>query len=294
MYYSDSELSLMNRSISEWLQEYRLVVQSYNIGEKTQRNRVTLINWIESQIGNKPVGFIKPYEIAAVIKPITLQSPSKAKRLLIEIKNMFTEAVIYGWTDKNPAAYLKHVPYKVQRERLSLEDWRKLFKASKNSPKWVSRLLLLALVTGQRRSDLQKIQFSDVWDNKLHITQQKTGTKLAIPLQLKLDAIGVSVEDTINSCRYYCNKGNTLIRKTTGQPPCPTYLSIVFETLVRQELPGKNTSLHECRSLSERLYREQGINTRLLLGHKHQAMTDLYNDDRGLDGGKYIDVPLNR
>lgn len=41
-------------------------------------------------------------------------------------------------------------------------------------------------------------------------------------------------------------------------------------------------SLHECRSLSERLFRAQGIDTRILLGHKHQAMTDVYNDDRGL------------
>ncbi|MFZ1872215.1 MAG: integrase, partial [Chania sp.] len=32
-----------------------------------------------------------------------------------------------------------------------------------------------------------------------------------------------------------------------------------------------------------RLYREQGINTQLLLGHKSQKQTDRYNDDRGKD-----------
>ncbi|EMH0061428.1 tyrosine-type recombinase/integrase [Providencia rettgeri] len=40
-------------------------------------------------------------------------------------------------------------------------------------------------------------------------------------------------------------------------------------------------SFHEQRSLSERLYRDQGINTKDLLGHKSQKMTDKYNDDRG-------------
>ncbi len=38
-------------------------------------------------------------------------------------------------------------------------------------------------------------------------------------------------------------------------------------------------SFHEQRSLSERLYREQGINIQKLLGHKSQAMADKYNDD---------------
>ncbi|ELV7529536.1 integrase, partial [Edwardsiella ictaluri] len=32
---------------------------------------------------------------------------------------------------------------------------------------------------------------------------------------------------------------------------------------------------------SERLYREQGLETQKLLGHKSQKMTDKYNDDRG-------------
>jgi len=39
-------------------------------------------------------------------------------------------------------------------------------------------------------------------------------------------------------------------------------------------------SFHEQRSLAERLYRKQGINTQLLLGHASQEMTDKYNNDR--------------
>lgn len=42
-------------------------------------------------------------------------------------------------------------------------------------------------------------------------------------------------------------------------------------------------TFHEQRSLSERLYRAQGLNTQQLLGHKNQAQTDKYNDDRGKD-----------
>jgi len=42
-------------------------------------------------------------------------------------------------------------------------------------------------------------------------------------------------------------------------------------------------TFHEQRSLSERLYREQGVDTQKLLGNKTQKMTDRYNDERGKD-----------
>lgn len=41
-------------------------------------------------------------------------------------------------------------------------------------------------------------------------------------------------------------------------------------------------SLHEIRSLSARLYRDQGIDVQTLLGHKDAEVTSLYLDDRGL------------
>lgn len=46
---------------------------------------------------------------------------------------------------------------------------------------------------------------------------------------------------------------------------------------------GTPASFHEQRSLSERLYSEQGVNTKDLLGHKSQKQTDRYHDDRGKD-----------
>jgi integrase len=55
---------------------------------------------------------------------------------------------------------------------------------------------------------------------------------------------------------------------------------------------GTLPSLHKCRSLAERLYRAQGIDTQTLLGHRKQAMTDVYNDDRGLSRGKWRTLQL--
>ncbi|EPE5478197.1 integrase, partial [Escherichia coli] len=49
---------------------------------------------------------------------------------------------------------------------------------------------------------------------------------------------------------------------------------------------GTPPSFHEQRSLSERLFREQGVDTKILLGHSNQKMTDIYNDARGKEWKK--------
>ncbi|MCP0941511.1 integrase, partial [Klebsiella pneumoniae] len=51
---------------------------------------------------------------------------------------------------------------------------------------------------------------------------------------------------------------------------------------------GTPPSFHEQRSLSERLYREQGIDTQILLGHTSKTMTDRYNDSRGKEWKKLV------
>jgi hypothetical protein len=38
--------------------------------------------------------------------------------------------------------------------------------------------------------------------------------------------------------------------------------------------------------LAQREYRDQGINTKKLLGHKREEMTEVYDDLRGCDWGK--------
>lgn len=284
---------LADKPILDWLVEYVKIIKSYNITAKTVANRMPYVNWIRKKLGSKLIGHIKPYEIAIELKLEYKSSPSKARRLLIEIKNMFTEAIIYGWIDKNPAMYLKSQPVTIMRQRLTLEEWIELYAYAKSSrSSYAPTLLELAIITGQRRSDILKMQYSDIKDGNLLVTQQKTGTKLAIPLKLRLDIINLSLEEVIESSRAYTTEGSAFIRKTQGEPPCESTLSSVFQRLVQISGIDKNTSLHECRSLSERLYREQGINTRLLLGHKHQSMTDMYNNDRGLNKDTYTLVPI--
>lgn len=135
------------------------------------------------------------------------------------------------------------------------------------------------------------MKFSDIWDDHLYVIQEKTGSKLAIPLSLKCDAIGMTLEQVITLCRdnivsqHLIHFTHNTTHARLGRLVQPNTLSTSFKKI--RDLSGlvwdKGTSpgFHEIRSLSERLYREQKVNTKDLLGHKSQRQTGRYNDDRG-------------
>jgi len=290
------------RTLGQWVETYREIIEARPLSYKTKANRYSALTHLMASLGARVISAIRPHEVAGMVNRLAEKRPQTAKRVLMESKDVFNEAVSYGWIDRNPAAQIKAPHVKVQRHRLTIEAWLAIrAHAQERMPPWVSRMLVLALVTGQRRSDLCKMRFADVWDDHLHIEQAKTGARLALPLALKLNAIDTTLEQAIDACRGYATGTEFMLRKHNGKQLVEASLSARFEEAREESTPactdGLPVSLHECRSLSERLYRAQGINTMVLLGHKNQAMTDIYNDDRGLSKGqwktlKLIDQPL--
>jgi len=286
------------RTLGQWSGVYDQIIAGLPITDKTKANRRCSMAHVLRGLGrDRIISSIRPHDVSAFIGRVHKEHPPLAKRVLIEAKSIFSGALTYGWVDRNPADQVRAQRVTVARNRLTLEQWTAIHgHAAAHMPGWVSRMMVLALVTGQRRSDLVKMRFADVWDDHLHIEQAKTGAKLALPLALRLDALGLTLGDVIESCRDYAVGDEYLLRKSTGKRPGDASLSARFEEAREASIAppksGAPTSLHECRSLSERLYRAQGINTMVLLGHKHQAMTDMYHDDRGLSDGQWKTLTL--
>ena len=195
----------------------------------------------------------------------------------------------------NPAAATKSPRVKVSRLRLDLSEWKRIFQQAEGKP-YLQNGMLLALLTAQRPMDLCGMKFSDIWDDHLHITQSKTGAKLALPLSLRLDPLGITLGEVVDRCRG-TGRSKFLLHYTTrgrkyGTQVKPTVISVMFAN-ARDAAKinwgdGTPPSFYEQRSLSERLYHQQGIDTQVLLGHKHQRMTDLYHDDRGKEWTKLV------
>lgn len=288
------------RTLSEWLDmhEQQVLMKGYKV--QTVRNRTASIRHLRRLWGSRPIMALRAHEIISALRHEFLpERTSTAQRVLAELRDAYNEAIANDWAESNPAAHVKLPAHRVKRKRLSFEVWqqmRELARASRQ--RWLESLLLLALVTGQRRADLAKMREADVHDGHLLVEQQKHagkgyGARVAIPLALRLDAIGMTLSEVIDQCRDIGTPGPTLLRKSGGGALEESSLSIRFAECIRAVCgesayqPSEWPSLHEVRSLSARLYSAQGIDVQTLLGHKHAEMTDLYKDDRGLSAKEF-------
>lgn len=95
------------RTMNEWAVTYRKVIAAKPISEKTKANRASSLSHILSHFGDRIISGIKPHEIAAMVLDTYASHPQKAKRVLIEARDAFNEALNYGWIDRNPALSVK-------------------------------------------------------------------------------------------------------------------------------------------------------------------------------------------
>lgn len=179
----------------------------------------------------------------------------------------------------------------VIRERLSLDQFLAI-RAVASVP--LQRAMNLALVTAQRREDILQMQFSDFMNGNLQVEQGKTGTRLSLSGAIRLEAVGMSIEQAIAECRdlvisrYVIHHVRTMAGVKAGQQLSANGLSHSFQRA--REAAGIDAaqgrtppSFHEIRSLSERLYKaERGAEfAQAILGHKTARMTAVYDDLRG-------------
>ncbi len=292
-------------TLSEWLVTYRKAVAERGYKLQTMRNRAAALKHVEAAWGAMPLRGIRPVDIASRLKAWT---PHTARRVLGELRDVYTEAVNNGAAETNPAAHVKPPASPGLRKRLTLDTLQAMLEQSRTSPqRWVHAMLLLALHTGQRRADLAKMRFDDVVDGHLRIEQQKKarkliGARVAIPLGLRLECTGMTLGDVIELCRGIGAPGDTLLRKAGGGAIEMSSLSARFRQHI-VEVCGRDAykrfewpSLHEVRSLSARTYIAEGMEpavVQTLLGHKHAEMTKVYLDDRGLTEAEWktVDAP---
>jgi hypothetical protein len=163
-------------TLSAWLETYRRAVAERGYHQQTLRNRAASLKHVESMWGEMPLRGIRPVDIASKLKLFT---PHTARRVLGELRDVYTEAVNNGAAETNPAAHVKPPKAAGLRKRLTLDTLQAMLVESRTcSQRWVHAMLLLALHTGQRRADLAKMRFDDVVDGHLRVEQQKKARKL--------------------------------------------------------------------------------------------------------------------
>jgi len=203
----------------------------------------------------------------------------------------FDRAIARGIRDDNPARTLDAVRVRVMRSRLTLEVFWKAYEATPLL--WLKNAMLLALVSGQDRDSVGTAEFTAIRDEAWWNERTKTGARIILPLDLRLDCIGLSLGDVVKRCRSTGILSRHLIHQTQRAKGARLGKAIHLDMLSRRfraavmslgiEWAEKQPpSFHEIRSLSGRLHKEQGdISPQELMGHKDPRTTAIYTDGRG-------------
>lgn len=283
---------------STWLDRYQAIqddrLKNGDIRLNTYKQKAKPVSLLRERAGMKLISAVDVRDIAQLLEEyISAGQPRMAQVVRSVLIDVFKEAQHYGEVPPgyNPALATKQPRRKITRQRLSLEEWQKIFDIADASHRYMGNAMLLALITGQRLGDISKMKFSDIWEDHLHVIQEKTGSKIAIPLSLRLNAINWSLRDVVARCRDYAVSPYLVhFFRTTSQAERGSQVksnTLTMNFSKARDLAGIDwgkgspATFHEQRSLSERLYKEQGLDTQKLLGHKTQQQTDRYHDDRG-------------
>lgn len=287
-------------TVTLWLERYmNLQKERQEAGElkpNTLKQKIKPVRMFNEYCGMMPMNSITALHITQIIDEIRHEGHQRMAQVVrMVLIDVFKEAQHSGIVPPgfNPALATRQPRNKVKRQRLSLAEWQTIYARAERMRPYLRNGMLLAVVTGQRIGDICNMKFADIWDGCLHVVQEKTGSKLAIPLSLHCSALDVSLSDAVTQCRdLVVSKYLVHYRHATSQVPrggqvttnnLTTAFSKARDNCGLNWPPDAAPTFHEQRSLSERLYSEQGINTQKLLGHKSPGMTEKYHDDRGKD-----------
>lgn len=249
---------------------------------------------IRKALGEKECHALTVKDVSDVIEAIKDRGKLRwAQAIRSRMVNVFAKGVALGWMDKNPAAITEKMSVKVTRGRLSLEAFNAILKRAPEVAEWLPNAMLLALVSGQDRSTIARWEKDSIVGDVSVVRRSKTEVRIAIPLALRMDAIGMSLADVIAQCnatgvesKYLIHHHRKHVNTFKGQHVKIGSVSQAFADA--RELAGivgeGVPTFHEIRSLTKRLYLDQGgIDTKALLGHATEQTANLYANSRGME-----------
>ena len=287
-------------TVTTWLDRYLAIQQERletgDIKLNSVKQKKKPVELLRQHSGMMYLKDITTLEIAEVVDIVKAQGYNRMAQVVrTTLIDVFKEAQHAGHVPPgyNPAQATRQPRNRVIRERLSLEEWKAIYAAAEHHPPYLQCAMLLAVVTGQRIGDISRMKFTDIWDDMLHVEQEKTGAKVALPLSLRCEALNISLREVVAKCRdavvskYLVHFRHSTSQATRGDKVSASSITTTFKKARNRSglswSDGKAPTFHEQRSLSERLYEGQGIDTQKLLGHKSPQQTARYHDDRGKD-----------
>lgn len=259
--------------------------------KNTARGHRSLDKKIRAKLGGVMCSALTVMQCAEFLDGLAA-NPRTQESTRSRLMSVCREAQVKGWMEGNPAEITRKPTVTVQRGRLTLDTFKAIYAKAAEVNEWLQHAMMLGLVTGADRSSIALLQRSDVMpDGYLIVTRPKTGARVAIPLALTLDVVGVTLADLVKPRTKVLSKHLLHHTQTWGNAPAgsPVFVDNMSKAFTEARklagIPDEGApTFHELRSLCKRLYNAQGgVDTKALLGHTTDRMSTLYENTRGVE-----------
>lgn len=153
------------------LEKYQIEVLP-TLAQSTQDVRLYQLKKLSLVFGHMLLTEIKTVHVRQYLS--THKSKSSANREVALLSAVFRKAKNWGWCENNPCNGVEKNKEKSRDKYVTDEEIKKLHQYS---DKTTSSIIDFALATGMRRGDILDIKITDLTDNGVVVTQNKTNTK---------------------------------------------------------------------------------------------------------------------
>jgi integrase len=180
---------------------------------------------------------------------------------------LFSWAVDHEWREHSPTFKVKTLP----GGHITAWIEAQADDAEARLPDYLARVVVLARYTGQRRSDLCALTWSDYDGRSIRLRQMKTGALLVIPCHPRLKA-------ALDRWKAEGRAAVNILLNGWGRPWVPEVLSSAMKRRLEEiGMPGLN--VHGLRKMAAAGLAEAGCTPheiQAITGHATLAMVELY------------------
>lgn len=237
---------------------------------RTQDDYRKSIAILQPVFGAMPIDAITPADVREYLDRRGQKAPVRANREKAMLSTLFNHAREWGYTSTpNPCAGVRGFRERGRDRYVEDEEFSAVWEAA-SAP--VRDAMDIAYLTGQRPADVLKMRRDDVRDGFLYVTQNKTGQKLRVKIDGKLEDVLARILASPNA-----RAGATLIQNEKGEPL--TYNTLRFGFERAREVAGVH---FQFRDLRAKAATDTGSlpQSQALLGHRSRAMTEHYTRKR--------------
>jgi integrase len=158
------------------------------LGDSTKATYRGIIERFRAEHGDKPVALMERRHVRDMVAA-KATTPAAANNLLRMIRMLMRFAIEEGWRVDDPTAGVKAIKTHSDGFHTWTEDEIAAFEAHWPIGSMQRLAFALLLYTGQRRSDAVTMGRQHMRAGRLHVVQQKTGARLAIPVHPELQTV---------------------------------------------------------------------------------------------------------